>query len=822
MESKEKTAHIHIEIIDASTFELQFCSDFLMIYGLRGETEIIVRKKRYVLEKGGLLNITPFLRFEIRCASDSSVAVMHVPQDILHIVDAGSRLPYVHCYSRDSAPGTHKEFDAIRANYAQIFQLCFQHSDAGNIRAISYLSQMLGNLTAHFLSSEAPEKTRNDRDTYERCDRILRSIHRNWREDISIEKIAADEFVSVGYLSRFFKKNMGVTLSEYLIDLRLRNAVRDVVSTDDTITQIALRNGFKNTNSFIHYFKLRFDRTPKQFRNSHAAKPNQQDPGHLISGDSGVQELLDYIPMQDLREQFPEVSIDNRSILIDAGKRGRSLRHTWKRLLNIGYARDGLSAEVQDQIRKVQKEIGFEYVRFHGILDDDMHVYFENEEGRMHLDFARIDLLLDFMISAGLKLYIEFSYMPRALAAKPTNTFDMEVHISSFKREENWRALIGGLLQHFIERYGRKEVLSWKFSTIDINSVAAGIMPMDEYLKLYHTTYSCVKETDRRFSFGGPGGFVFNVWNRTILSSFFDYVKENRCVPDFICTQCFPHGSIDIDQDFWKFTLSQSSSPAVLSEDVHYVKTALVHYRKLLNEKNLSDLKIWIEEWNSTIWQRDLSGDTCYKAAWLTKNICENYDDAEAFGYWAFTDFFEEISDFGSVYHGGYGLFTYNGIPKSGWHAMRFLNMLGDVKVSGGEGWMATKNEQGIQLLIDHYCHYDGLYCLRYRKLTDPEKAYSVFSEDVTHRFNITIEGLEKGKYEVRRYKITREYGSSFDNWIAMGKPPYLKAEEKQYLERVSQPKYEVETVEIESRYITESVLKPHEVQIIILKILNS
>ena len=101
----------------------------------------------------------------------------------------------------------------------------------------------------------------------------------------------------------------------------------------------------------------------------------------------------------------------------------------------------------------------------------------------------------------------------------------------------------------------------------------------------------------------------------------------------------------------------------------------------------------------------------------------------EAFGYWSLTDFFEEVSDFGSVYHGGYGLFTYNGIPKSGWHAMRFLNMLGDVKVGGGDGWMATKSDEGIQLLMDHYCHYDGLYCLRYRKLTDPEKAYSVFSK---------------------------------------------------------------------------------------------
>lgn len=84
-----------------------------------------------------------------------------------------------------------------------------------------------------------------------------------------------------------------------------------------------------------------------------------------------------------------------------------------------------------------------------------------------------------------------------------------------------------------------------------------------------------------------------------------------------------------------------------------------------------------IEEWSSTLWQRDLSSDTCYKAAWLTKNVLENYENVDMLGYWLLTDFIDEWLVPGGVFHGGYGLFTANGIPKAGYQALRLLNRVG-------------------------------------------------------------------------------------------------------------------------------------------------
>lgn len=56
---------------------------------------------------------------------------------------------------------------------------------------------------------------------------------------------------------------------------------------------------------------------------------------------------------------------------------------------------------MQRQILRAQEEIGFQYLRFHGIFDDDMHIYREQTDGTPQFNFYNVDLLFDFILSAG-------------------------------------------------------------------------------------------------------------------------------------------------------------------------------------------------------------------------------------------------------------------------------------------------------------------------------------------------------------------------------------------------------------------------------------
>lgn len=809
---------VAVQIIHGQDMGLQFCAELQILYALCGDIEAEIANKHFRLISGGMLLISPFVHHRINC-SNGHIVLLRISQDLLQLTSPFQSVKTA-CFVTDDASGKQGEYDLLRMHFARIFKIYSQETGQNPARLITTASQLLSVLTANFAASEQQsphiEAGANFHDRYIR---IMEFIHKNWRAPITIEQIAKQEFLSIGYLSRFFKQHTGSTLTEYLTELRLQNAARELVETGGTVTEIALSNGFKNVNSFIVKFKQRFGETPKNYRHLAQARMRnlrKMQPDQPIQ--EAVNRLLQYAQFETLSVSMAVIPSEYRRADIAVQTVGTPLRHTWRRLLNIGYARDGLLAEVQNQLRIAQGEIGFEFLRFHGILDDDMHIYYEDSGQKPYLDFSMVDLLLDFVLSINLKPYIELSFMPKLLAQEEQRIFDRQSLMSMYRDEEKWRFLIRNLVQHCVERYGREQVRQWRFTTMGNNLVAAGLLTQDSFLNIYRSTYESVKSVDTEIPFGGPGGMASSIWDSRYIHEFLEYALQYNCIPDFINTQCYPHRSIEQDAEFLNFTLSQESAPMVLSGDEHYTKAMLCDFQTLLESYHLAHLKIWIEEWNSTLWQRDLSNDTCYKSSWLAMNFCDAFDAAESFGYWQLTDFMEEHSAYGSIFHGGYGLFTYNSIPKSGWYALQLMRMMGETLIDSGDGWIVTRNQSGFQILLTHYCHYDKLYRFRYRKLTDPQQAYNVFIEKGEMEYALLFTGMTPGRYEIQKYSVSRTQGSSFDTWLEIGSPSCLRQNEVSYLKNASLPKYHVHTREIRDSYIVKSKLEPHEIQLILLK----
>ena len=69
------------------------------------------------------------------------------------------------------------------------------------------------------------------------------------------------------------------------------------------------------------------------------------------------------------------------NITIDPTVPGTSYRPHWNRLVTAGRAHEGMYAPWREQLKKMQAELHFEYIRFHGIFNDEMMVYREDESG---------------------------------------------------------------------------------------------------------------------------------------------------------------------------------------------------------------------------------------------------------------------------------------------------------------------------------------------------------------------------------------------------------------------------------------------------------
>ena len=188
------------------------------------------------------------------------------------------------------------------------------------------------------------------------------------------------------------------------------------------------------------------------------------------------------------------------------------------------------------------------------------------------------------------------------------------------------------------------------------------------------------------------------------------------------------------------------------------------------------------------------------------------------FGYWLLTDLMEERATLESVFHGGYGLFTYNGIPKAGYHAMRFVSALGDRQIAAAPGWLLAGGADGYHLLVYNYCHYSNLYRYRYQRLTQPQDAYTVFESGENIRYQFLLSGLPDGAYRVERRTIDRKNGSSFDKWLEIGAPRYLRPDELRYLDEISQPAYQVSEANAENGLRLEVLVHPLDTILITLR----
>ncbi|MBC8083603.1 MAG: hypothetical protein H7Z21_10360, partial [Hymenobacter sp.] len=91
--------------------------------------------------------------------------------------------------------------------------------------------------------------------------------------------------------------------------------------------------------------------------------------------------------------------------------------------VGAGRANEGLRADWQRQLAEVQRTMPFRYIRFHGLLHDDMGAYREDAKGRAIYNWQYIDKLYDFLLSVRIKPFVELSFMPSALASGPKTVF---------------------------------------------------------------------------------------------------------------------------------------------------------------------------------------------------------------------------------------------------------------------------------------------------------------------------------------------------------------------------------------------------------------
>src|SRR6185437_9742721 len=172
---------------------------------------------------------------------------------------------------------------------------------------------------------------------------------------------------------------------------------------------------------------------------------------------------------------------------------GSALAHVWSHTIGSGSALLALRADWQAQMRKTHAELGVRYVRFHGLLNDEMSTYIIEMDKDVY-SFFNADQIFDFLVSIGMKPFVEFSFMPTALQSGGDTVFFYRANVTPPRDYAKWADLIKRLVSHWVDRYGLAEVRSWYFEVWNEPNLDAFWKGRQaDYFKLYQYTAAAIK-----------------------------------------------------------------------------------------------------------------------------------------------------------------------------------------------------------------------------------------------------------------------------------------------------------------------------------------
>jgi xylan 1,4-beta-xylosidase len=386
------------------------------------------------------------------------------------------------------------------------------------------------------------------------------------------------------------------------------------------------------------------------------------------------------------QEEKPEV------VVVDASAPGHPFPHFWEEMFGSGRAILSLRESYRRDLREVKQVTDFQYVRFHAILDDEVGIYGEDAQGQPVYNFSYVDQIYDGLLANGVRPFVEISFMPTKLAARPIyQAFWYHPNVSPPKSWAAWDRLMEAFAKHLVERYGIGEVSQWYFEVWNEPNLDfwGGAPKQATYWELYDHTARAFRAVSPRLRVGGPAT-AQAAW----VAAFIKHCHDDHVPVDFVSTHVY--GNDTAENVFG--THEQISRSQMVCRAVD-----MVH--RQIAASAMPQLPLIWSEFNAAYDNEPDVTDAAYMGPWLANTIAQCDGLTRMMSYWTFSDVFEEQGVIKKLFYGGFGLIAEDGIPKPSFNAFKLLHELGDrrLDVNSDSSLVTRKSDGTIVVAVWNY-----------------------------------------------------------------------------------------------------------------------
>ena len=512
-------------------------------------------------------------------------------------------------------------------------------------------------------------------------------------------------------------------------------------------------------------------------------------------------------------------------LTIDRNAATEPTDYSWQEGMGNDHAYQLHRTDVMEHIRLAHEELGIKSIRCHGVFDDDMLTIQRMSDYRAfgavpgakkieERNFRQVGHIYDNLLEAGVKPFVELSFMPSALASGKKLGLRYDPNITMPRSLKEWGEYIRSFLRFLLDRYGKEEVESWRFEVWnepDLSCFFAG--KREDYLKLYEATARSIKRVDPKLQVGGPSTSAC-AW----LPEFIDFIEKNQVPCDFISTHHYPGDAFGnmVSKENVKH-MFRASQEAVrrhkpLSDAMtemfflpeHFAafdKGALARMDDEAKAK-VGNRPLYITEWNSMAIFGSPVHDEKYSAAFLVKTVMDLNGACDAYMFWCCSDLFEEQFMLPKPFVGSFGIISNDGIPKPNFWGFKLLSQLYPNR-------LVTPRRTNADVEYAAFTEGERTQVLVYTQNQDYFKNES---------YEITVE-VNQSASEVWVERIDDDHCNPKGEWLALGAPDNLTRQQVAAIkEKTALRQEEVPFVAENGKTSVKLAMKTNEVALICIK----
>ena len=450
----------------------------------------------------------------------------------------------------------------------------------------------------------------------------------------------------------------------------------------------------------------------------------------------------------------------NYTITVDASKQTAGNPRFWAASVGTGTAALTLRPDLQTHYKIGNRELGFQRVRGHGVLSDDIGIY----KGAGSYNWTNFDKYLDAIVLAGMRPIMEMSFMPNALGSDASNPGK-----SPPKDYAEYKAFIQAVVQHCVDRYTAADVGQWYWEIWNEPDYPGfWTKTMTEYYTLYDNAADAITAVLPSANIGGPG-----TTEPSKIAAFLQHCKTANKRVTFASSHVYPGGA----------AAGAVANAANLLSDNNTRRSQITS-----GGYTTATMKSFNTEWNSSYSGQGggtgdvvTSMDNHWNAPFILKGVklisdVNSGDTAQidVFSYWVLSDVFDESSGPSGSYILGkngtlpfgqvFGLMTFQGMRKAAFNAFKMLAYLGPKRLmsSGGTG------SDGVDAMATTSASGDEVQILVYNTFATMNTSGS---DMVTVNLNNLPATLSGKSVFVTQFIVDETHSNPYSTWVSQSKP---------------------------------------------------